>query len=363
MQICLTSFDQEQQRMEFPSALYQTLTITLPRKQIIVDFLTGRIYDKSTENEDPIATLEIVDKFKQHQEREDLSEHTIKTYRSVLVALADFAPVWPPTPEAIDEFLDGYRDRECSKVTLAEYWSRINTWLNWACQRGYLDINPMRMVTRRKMPSSVEAGVIRPQDFLKVIKYLKKIINSTRLRQQGLPHERAIRDLAIIRFAYATAFRRGEVAGLRMRDLYLEESKVFVRLETSKTKKKRDYVFFGRQARLALEQWLDIRPQTGEQVFVGTRGNGWSRKAFTPEGIYQAWQDRQREAGIGPYRFHEIRHSHVTHSLDNGIPVHHVSKQAGHSSPDITLRIYTHSQDDERKLAYIGRNPDDLLGE
>ncbi len=69
MQICLTSVDQDLHRMDFPSALYQTMTVTLPRKQIIIDFLTGRVYDKSTENENPIATIEIVDKFKKHQER------------------------------------------------------------------------------------------------------------------------------------------------------------------------------------------------------------------------------------------------------------------------------------------------------
>jgi len=218
------------------------------------------------------------------------------------------------------------------------------------------------MVTRRKMPF-VEAEVIRPEDFVKVIKWLKEVRDTSLPRKRGLPYERAIRDLAIIRFTYATACRLGEVAGLRMRDLYLEESKVFVRPETSKTKKKRDYVFFGRQARVALEDWLAIRPNKGEQVFLGTRGNGWSKRLLSSGGIFQAWMGRQAEAGIGPYKFHEIRHSHVTHSLDNGIPVHHVSKQAGHSSADITLRIYTHSHDEERWRAYNALNPDDILEE
>jgi integrase len=68
-------------------------------------------------------------------------------------------------------------------------------------------------------------------------------------------------------------------------------------------------------------------------------GNSWSKTPITGSGIYHAWQAWQALAGIGPYKFHELRHSHVTHSLDNGIPVHHVSRQAGHSSPDITLRI------------------------
>ncbi len=113
----------------------------------------------------------------------------------------------------------------------------------------------------------------------------------------------------------------------------------------------------------SIEDWLEIRPEKGEQLFLGTRGNGWSQEQFTPAGIYQAWKERQKETKIGPYRFHEIRHSHITHSMNSAIPIHHVSKQAGHSSSDITLRVYTHSQDEERKQAYSGKNPDDLLEE
>ncbi len=217
-------------------------------------------------------------------------------------------------------------------------------------------------VDRRKMPL-VEAGVIRPQDFVKVIKFLKGVINNSRPKQHTLPYERAIRDLAIIRFAYATGCRRGEVAGLRTRDLYLADNKAIIQLKTSKTKRNRPDVFFGKQARLAIEDWLEIRPEKGEQLFLGTRGNGWSQEQFTPAGIYQAWKEWQKAAGVGPYRFHEIRHSHITHSMNSGIPIHHVSKQAGHSSSDITLRVYTHSQDEERKQAYSGKNPDDLLEE
>ncbi|MBE7556295.1 MAG: hypothetical protein HS126_35030 [Anaerolineales bacterium] len=47
--------------------------------------------------------------------------------------------------------------------------------------------------------------------------------------------------------------------------------------------------------------------------------------------------------------------------MNNGIPLHHISQQAGHSRPDITLRIYTHSQDPERQRAYSDKNPDDTL--
>jgi integrase len=278
-----------------------------------------------------------------------------------LIALANFAPDWPPSAETVEAFLDSYDPKKYSGVTLAEYWGRLNTWFEWTIEQGYLDWNPMRRVTRRGMPK-VEAGVIRPEDFVKVIKAIEQAANQSKPRQQGLPHERAIRDLALIRFTYATGCRRGEVAGLRLRDLYLEEQRATIYYKTSKSKHSRT-VYFGRQAKRSLAAWLQIRPEGSEQVFLGTRGNGWSNVPFTPAGVYEAWQGWQQKVKIGPYRFHEIRHSHITHSLDNGIPVHHVSGQAGHSSPDITLRIYAHSQDPERQRAYNGKNPDDTLTE
>jgi Phage integrase family len=57
------------------------------------------------------------------------------------------------------------------------------------------------------------------------------------------------------------------------------------------------------------------------------------------------------EAGaIKKIRFHALRHTHITHLLRAGVPVHVVSARAGHSSPNITLSTYAHllGGDDER---------------
>jgi hypothetical protein len=55
-------------------------------------------------------------------------------------------------------------------------------------------------------------------------------------------------------------------------------------------------------------------------------------------------------AAIKPIRFHDLRHTHITHLLRNGVPVHVVSAGAGHSSPTITLNTYAHllGGDDDR---------------
>lgn len=355
----ITYLNQEHIRFDFSMLpiVYRTATLVLPSKHITVDIETGAIYDQPIDNQETILTAILVAKFKEHQEDRGLKKSTIACYSPVLNALAELAPDWPPTVDAIKELMRGYRAKKRSQVTLGEYWVRLNAWFKWAQEAGYLIANPMQQVTR-PAPVKVKANNIPPQDFVKVIKFLKKTSDTTPSRKHSLPHERAVRDLAIIHFAYATGCRVGEVSGLRLRDLDLEDQKATIQPEMSKTSKERS-VYFGRQAQRALGIWLEIRPDIGGQVFIGTKGNGWSRKPFSPSGIYHAWRGWQEAAGIGPYKFHEIRHSHVAHSLNNGVPIHHVSNQAGHKSPDITLRIYSRSDDPDRKRAYDNKNPDD----
>jgi integrase len=362
MQLCLTAYNQDQHKFDFAATLYQTLTVVLPGKQIIVDFQTGQVSDQLIENQPSLATADLVARFQDHQRKRGLGQSTMASYRSVLIALAVSVPEWPPTAEAIDTFLERYRGEKYSKVTLAEYWARLNTWFNWTQQMGYLGTNPMLLVTRPDLPT-IEAEPIRPQDFIKVINFLRETIATTQLRQRTLLHERAVRDLAIIRFAYSTGCRIGEIAQLKLSDLDdMDQYTVNIRAATTKGRKKKGRdACLGRQARYSLDLWLEIRPDIGDRVFIGTLGNGWAQKPLTPSGIYLAWQQWQAQAGIGPYKFHQIRHSHITHSMNNGIPIHHISRQAGHSKPDITLRIYTHSQDPERRRAYSEKNPDDTL--
>ena len=64
-------------------------------------------------------------------------------------------------------------------------------------------------------------------------------------------------------------------------------------------------------------------------------------------------------AGITPVTFHGLRHTHLTHLLRSGVPVHVVSERAGHASPMVTLNTYAHllEGDDKRAAAVM----DELL--
>jgi integrase len=64
------------------------------------------------------------------------------------------------------------------------------------------------------------------------------------------------------------------------------------------------------------------------------------------------------EDSLPVVRLHDLRHSHATILLTNGVPVHVVSRRLGHASPVITLQVYAHvlSGSDEDAAATFGRS-------
>ncbi len=57
-----------------------------------------------------------------------------------------------------------------------------------------------------------------------------------------------------------------------------------------------------------------------------------------------------RASGVRPLTIHALRHAHASLLLAKGVPVTAVSKRLGHTSPQITLSIYSHATQDSEKL-------------
>ena len=61
-----------------------------------------------------------------------------------------------------------------------------------------------------------------------------------------------------------------------------------------------------------------------------------------PQRITEAFAKHRKAAGIRPGRLHDVRHTHATHLLTRGVPVHVVAARLGHASPVTTMRVYAH---------------------
>ena len=62
------------------------------------------------------------------------------------------------------------------------------------------------------------------------------------------------------------------------------------------------------------------------------------------------WYRIRREAGIEDVRLHDLRHTHASHAVMNGVPVPVVSRLLGHTNVRMTLR-YAHLGDREIEAA------------
>ena len=140
----------------------------------------------------------------------------------------------------------------------------------------------------------------------------------------------------IVRLLLLTGCRRGEIVGLRWSELRDD----MLVLADSKTGPRR--VPLNTQARAILEH----QPR-GASAFVFPSPLDPSRPRCRELPL---WQRVRKEAGIEDVRLHDLRHTHASHAVMNGVPVPVVSRMLGHSNVRMTLR-YAHLGDRDIEAA------------
>ena len=185
----------------------------------------------------------------------------------------------------------------------------------------------------------------------------RALIDATEGGEMGVP----------VLLAVTTGMRMGELLGLHWREVDLGQGKVSVTqsLQASKsdglvfrppkTKKSRRSIPLTATSTLALRQHrkeqLERRiagPDSFEDndlVFPRQDGRPWHPATFS-----SAWT-RLRDSLALTIRFHDLRHTHATLLLRQGIHVKVVSERLGHSTVAITLDTYSHVLPDMQEQA------------
>ena len=65
-------------------------------------------------------------------------------------------------------------------------------------------------------------------------------------------------------------------------------------------------------------------------------------RPMLPGSVSHGFKKIARQAGLGEYRLHDLRHTHATLMLLDGIHPKVVQERLGHSSIVITLDVYSH---------------------
>jgi integrase len=163
---------------------------------------------------------------------------------------------------------------------------------------------------------------------------------------------------APVLLAVTTGMRRGEILGLHWRDVdldrgnlsvaqTLEETKVGgLVLKTPKTERSRRTITLPaltveamRQHRVRqAEDRLRAGPLWVDHDLVCCRPDGMP---LSPRQLSKTFAALSRRLGLG-IRFHDLRHTHMSHLLAAGVHPKVASERAGHASVSITLDVYSH---------------------
>ena len=152
--------------------------------------------------------------------------------------------------------------------------------------------------------------------------------------------------------------RRGEVLGLRWRDVTLdssvlmvnhtlEETKAGLRLKEPKSKRSRRNITLPALMVSALRDHKIAQTQERLMLGLGRDNDGY---VFTnleggpvrPRNLTKEFTRIVDRAGVKRVSLHSLRHTHASQLLIDGVHVKVVSERLGHSTVSITLDIYAH---------------------
>lgn len=157
-------------------------------------------------------------------------------------------------------------------------------------------------------------------------------------------------------FAANTGMRRGEVLGVRWRDLDLEAGRVSVRqalvsvayemsISDVKTGTGRRTIDIDGDVVQVLRDWYKVRteerdgiePTPDDLVFVKPDGT-----SMHPDIFSQLFDRTVAKLDLRTISLHDLRHTHATLLLKSGVHVKVVSERLGHANVAFTMNVYQH---------------------
>ena len=155
--------------------------------------------------------------------------------------------------------------------------------------------------------------------------------------------KRALRDRAMIVLGFAGAFRRSELAALKLADIDLRDTRVTITLNRSKTDQQgRGRVLVipkaGNQevcAVRALRAWLAARGAWAGPLFPDMSGvDTVNRQPIAGVQVYYVLRSAAGRAGLDASRFgaHSLRAGAITAAADAGADVWEIMAMSGHKS-------------------------------
>lgn len=226
-----------------------------------------------------------------------------------------------------------------SRRTVARKMIALRSFYRFLKKRGIITVNPTQTLELPKIPKT-----------LPEVLTVEEAVNLIENQETSTPL--ALRNKALVELFYGAGLRIGEIAGLNLKDIDLNQGYVRV---TGKGRRQR-IVPLGSYALKAVKMYLEkgrpfLKPNS-EKLFLNQRGEG-----LTSRGIRLIITNIVKKAGLSrKITPHTFRHSYATHLLEGGADIRSVQELLGHKRLS-TTEIYTHLSQERLREVYLKAHP------
>lgn len=222
-----------------------------------------------------------------------------------------------------------------SSETIRKYKNCLSCIFNYAVRWNFLKFNPCNgVIIPKGLDTSVKPVFLTKDEVKQLLLYLNK---------EDLKHQ------IIVRLALQCGLRRSEILGLTWNAIDFKNNTISIYQATttirgvgtviSDTKNQSSIRTI--YVKDEIIELLKKLPKETELIFNGISNNAVSK-----------WFKRFIEKNnLKHMRFHDLRHTHATLLIANGIDMKTVSSRLGHSNISTTMNIYTHVLSENDKKA------------
>lgn len=278
------------------------------------------------------------------------SENTRSTYQGnlnnwIYPALGD-QKMPDITPASISALLLSMQEQGKAQSTCIKVYTILHSLFKKAYMEDVIPKNPMDKVARPRPRKDEVQGEEVESYTVEDIQMLMGALETEPLKWR-----------AYIRLLIDTGIRRGEACGIQWQDLDFTRNTILICRNLCYTPKKGVYLDTPKSGKtrsvdadpevMSLLQELRASQQL-ISPFVFSQENGEPMHPQSPTRYMKKLSERCNLPHLHP---HILRHSFASIAITNGADVASVSEKLGHSDKAVTLRMYTHADEESMKRA------------
>jgi site-specific recombinase XerD len=239
------------------------------------------------------------------------------------------------TPSDIREYRQHLQSTERRRAsTINRKLAAIAALMAWATSTGQVASDPTDGIrSARLVPSAPKWLDEREQ--LELQSAIEQDLRLAKLRYPKRIVTRR-RDASLALFLLHTGLRLSEAVDLRLGDVEIGERRGSVLVRNGKGGKQRQ-VPLNSEARQAVRDWLAVRPQSDDHLWVGVEcdsGDGMNGRS-----VQRMLRRYAQDAGLGDLSPHVLRHTFAKNLVNKGVGLEKVASLLGYSNLN-TARIY-----------------------